>query len=66
MEITGKNFIGDRLSGIGEEHFRTFNPLKNIENKTLFISATTTELEEAVALGSGFILVINFFIFKNE
>lgn len=50
MEITGKNFIGDRLSGIGEEHFRTFNPLKNIENKTLFISATTTELEEAVAL----------------
>ncbi len=50
MEITGKNFIGDRLSGIGEEHFRTFNPFKNIENKILFISATTAELKEAVTL----------------
>lgn len=50
MEITGKNFIGDRLSGLGDERYQTFDPLQNIENKTLFISATTAELEEAVAL----------------
>lgn len=50
MEITGKNFIGNRLSGIGNESFKTFDPLKNIENETLFVTATASELEEAVAL----------------
>jgi NADP-dependent aldehyde dehydrogenase len=57
MEITGKNFIGDRLSGLGEEHFRTFDPRKNIENKTLFISASTKELEEAVTLADAAFLI---------
>ena len=50
MEITGKNFIGDRLSSLGEEHYKTFDSLRNVENKTLFISANTKELEEAVTL----------------
>ena len=36
MEITGRNFIGDRLSGLGDERYQTFDPLQNIENKTLF------------------------------
>jgi NADP-dependent aldehyde dehydrogenase len=50
MEITGKNFIGDRLSSLGEEYYKTFDSLRNVENKTLFISANTKELEEAVTL----------------
>ena len=50
MEITGKNFIGSQLSAIGDVQYKTFDPVKNIENETFFIEATLQELEEAVAL----------------
>ena len=50
MEITGKNFIGNKLSGLGKLSYKTIDPLKNIENETLFLEATSEELEEAVAL----------------
>ena len=50
MYITGKNFIGEKLSGLGKVNFKTIDPLKNIENKTLFLEATREELEEAIAL----------------
>ena len=50
MEISGKNFIGDKLSGLGKVNYKTIDPLKNIENDTLFVEATLEELEEAVAL----------------
>ena len=50
MEITGKNFIGDKLSGFGKVNYNTIDPLKNIENDILFVEATSEELEEAVAL----------------
>ncbi len=50
MEITGKNFIGDKLSGFGKVKYKTIDPLKNIENDILFVEATSEELEEALAL----------------
>ena len=50
MEISGKNFIGDKLSGLGRVTYKTIDPLKNIENDTLFVEATSEELEEAVGL----------------
>jgi len=50
MEITGKNFIGNKLSGFGKVNYKTIDPLKNIENDILFVEATSEELEEAVAL----------------
>ena len=50
MEISGKNFIGDKLSGLGKVTYKTIDPLKNIENDTLFVEATSEELKEAVAL----------------
>ncbi|MEC7124698.1 MAG: aldehyde dehydrogenase (NADP(+)) [Bacteroidota bacterium] len=50
MKIIGKNFIGDRLSALGNINYRTFDPSKNIENKTCFVEATLEELEDAVTL----------------
>lgn len=50
MEIIGKNFIGDRLSGLGNVNYKTFDPQKNIENETFFVEATLAELEEAATL----------------
>ena len=50
MEITGKNFIGDKLSALGKVSYKTVDPLKNIVNEILFVEATSLELEEAVAL----------------
>ena len=52
MDITGKNFIGYKLSGLGKHSYKTIDPLKNIENETLFLEATSKELEEAVALAN--------------
>ena len=50
LEIIGKNFIGDRLSALGNINYRTFDPSKNIENRTCFVEATHEELEDAVTL----------------
>ncbi|MDB4293121.1 aldehyde dehydrogenase (NADP(+)) [Maribacter sp.] len=50
--ITGKNYIGSRLSGNGAKTYHTFNPLLNIENSQEFIEASTEEINEAVFLAS--------------
>ena len=50
--ITGKNYIGDRLSATGTTTFRTFNPILNSENETEFVEASPQEINEAVALAA--------------
>ena len=50
--ITGKNYIGRQLSSLGEVTFKTFNPLLNIENSTLFNEADSAEISQAVDLAS--------------
>ncbi len=48
--ITGKNYIGNELSSTGNTTYKTFNPRLNIENEFVFTEATTSEIDEAVAL----------------
>lgn len=48
--ITGKNYIGSRLSSAGKVTFKTFNPQTNRENEPLFIEASVAEINESVAL----------------
>ncbi len=48
--ITGKNYIGNKLSAKGTNTFRTFNPKLNIENNHIFHEATSQEVDEAVEL----------------
>lgn len=48
--ITGKNYIGSRLSSSGKITFKTFNPQSNKENEPLFYEASETEIHEAVGL----------------
>lgn len=50
--ITGKNYIGNQLSAKGNKKYNTFNPELNIENETIFIEASSQEIEEAVSLAS--------------
>lgn len=50
--ITGKNYIGNKLSAQGNVVHKTMNPKLNIENPTSFIEATNEEIEEAVQLAS--------------
>ena len=50
--ITGKNYIGKTLSAKGSKTYKTFNPEKNQENKTVFTEATSEEIEEAVSLAA--------------
>ncbi|WP_375241431.1 aldehyde dehydrogenase (NADP(+)) [Polaribacter sp.] len=50
--ITGKNYIGNQLSAIGNKTYTTFNPELNEENTTVFTKATSDEINEAVALSS--------------
>lgn len=50
--MTGKSYIGNLLSAKGKKTYRTFNPLLNIENPTIFTEATSEEIEEAVSLAS--------------
>lgn len=50
--ITGKNQIGNRLSGTGTHTYTTFNPLLNIENEPVFFEASTEEINEAVFLAT--------------
>lgn len=50
MNISGKNFIGDKLSGDGKVYYKTINPLKNVENQIEFVEATSSELEQAIDL----------------
>lgn len=50
--ITGENHIGNRLSTKGKKTFRTFNPILNIENDSVFTEASNEEINESVALAS--------------
>ncbi|WP_411030374.1 aldehyde dehydrogenase (NADP(+)) [Spongiimicrobium sp. 3-5] len=50
--ITGKNYIGNRLSGEGVSSHRTVDPKLNIENPTAFMEATEDEINEAVDLAA--------------
>jgi NADP-dependent aldehyde dehydrogenase len=49
---TGKNYIGNQLSAKGTKTFRTFDPLNNVENKTVHIEASQDEINEAVSLAA--------------
>ena len=48
--ITGKNYIGNRLSATGSTFRKTFNPKLNIENEYEFYEATLEEVDEATEL----------------
>ncbi|WP_298368379.1 aldehyde dehydrogenase (NADP(+)) [uncultured Lutibacter sp.] len=50
--ITGKNYIGNLRASSGTKTFKTFNPLKNVENKTVFFEASTIEIEHAIDLAT--------------
>ena len=50
--ISGKNYIGNKLSATGSISFKTFNPQLNIENENIFIDATTEEINAAVTLAT--------------
>lgn len=46
--VTGKNFIGEELSAIGEVTYNTINPKTNEINEHVFYEATQDEVEKAV------------------
>lgn len=46
--ITGKNYIGEELSALGEVTYKTMDPKKNSENKYTFFEATKEEVNTAV------------------
>ena len=48
--ITGKNYIGDLLSAKGKTTYRTIDPERNSENKTVFYEASEDEISQAVTL----------------
>jgi alpha-ketoglutaric semialdehyde dehydrogenase len=50
--ITGKNYIGYRQSAKGTKTYKTFNPQLNIENRNVFVEATSDEINEAATLAS--------------
>ncbi|MDO3695316.1 aldehyde dehydrogenase (NADP(+)) [Wenyingzhuangia sp. chi5] len=50
--ITGKNYIGNKLSAKGSVTHKTVNPKLNIENPTVFIEATSEEIDEAAQLAT--------------
>ena len=50
--ITGKNYVGNKLSASGSTTFRTFNPQINIENETIFTEAVPGEINTAVSLAA--------------
>ncbi|MGB5419185.1 aldehyde dehydrogenase family protein, partial [Algibacter sp.] len=50
--ITGKNYIGKKLSATGNKTFKTFNPLLNIENSWGITEASASEVNQAAELAS--------------
>tara|TARA_B100000927_G_scaffold59010_1_gene45819 strand:+ start:955 stop:2553 length:1599 start_codon:yes stop_codon:yes gene_type:complete len=50
--ITGKNYIGDKLSSDSSVSFKTFNPLLNVENNILFFEASDNEIEKSTKLAN--------------
>jgi len=47
--ITGKNYIGNRLSGNGTKTYKTFNPKLNIENENEFCEKEKATFLNAIA-----------------
>jgi len=50
--ITGKNYIGNLLSSIGDKTFKTFNPQTNTENDIVYNEAGSLEIQKAVELAA--------------
>ncbi|WP_457610355.1 aldehyde dehydrogenase (NADP(+)) [Lutibacter sp.] len=50
--ITGKNYIGNVLSSIGNVTFKTFNPQTNTENEIIYTEASIIEIEKAIELAT--------------
>jgi alpha-ketoglutaric semialdehyde dehydrogenase len=50
--ISGKNFIGNKLSANGTKTYKTFNPELNTENAIVFTEATAQEIDDAVNLAA--------------
>ncbi|NHF60236.1 aldehyde dehydrogenase (NADP(+)) [Flavobacteriaceae bacterium TP-CH-4] len=50
--LTGKNYIGFDLSAEGDTTYRTFNPLLNVENPTIFSEASEEEVDMTVTLAA--------------
>jgi len=50
--ITGKNYIGNLLSSVGEKTFKTFNPQTNLENEIVFSEASEVEIQQATELAT--------------
>ena len=48
--LTGKNFIGNKLSSLGNVIFQTFNPELNKKNDQIFYEASNDEINESVDL----------------
>lgn len=48
--LSGKNYIGYSLSADGNKTFTTFNPKENKENQSVFVEASTHEINQAVEL----------------
>jgi len=57
--ITGKNYIGNRLSGNGSKTYKTFNPVLNAENENEFVEASIEEINEAVFLATDAYIAYN-------
>ena len=57
--ITGKNYIGNRLSSNGSNTYKTFNPKLNIENEFEFVEASVEEINEAAFLASDAYITYN-------
>ena len=58
--ITGKNYIGNELSGTGNKSHKTINAKLNLENSINFIEATSNEINQAVTLAHE-----SFQVYKN-
>lgn len=50
MQLTGENHIGFSRSAQGNISFRTFDPVKNLENEQEYFQATESEVKNAVRL----------------
>ena len=48
--ITGKNYIGNDLSGSGNKFHKTINAKLNVENSINFIEVTSKEINQAASL----------------
>ena len=48
--ISGKNYIGSKVSANGERTFHTFDPKSNQNTAWAFYEASSTEIDEAVHL----------------